>query len=296
VPKIWTFTGFKDFMKELCKTSLKQVMNASFHTILFHVSRMRVISFDMGLRNLAWCDLTLKPTEGGCVIETIHQWKVKSCIDDDVNVNASSLDFMIKPFVQLCTETLDSLSKDPIDAFLIESQPMGHGRSFGGTSMGGSPRNLKTKVLSHILQSLILLRWPDMIIQFISPTLKMRECPIPFRERTYKDNKKWAITKTEDLVKDLDTKVFGDGIFEGSKKDDLADCFLQGFYVAKLVLAGSMKLEGPESVIKQSAMKKASKEDTKTEKPERKRKRVEAKPTTLKGKKKVEAQSIEDDF
>ena len=90
--------------------------------------------------------------------------------------------------------------------------------------MGGSPRNLKTKVLSHILQALAIERGFSKIF-FISPMLKLRECPTPFRERNYRDNKKWAIEKTTSLI---EGQTFADQ-FVGAKRDDLADAFLQGY-------------------------------------------------------------------
>ena len=185
---------------------------------------MRVVSFDIGLRNLAWCDLEVN-TGSPDPTFLVHRWLVESAVDDSINVNATSLEFFIEPFTKLCLTIVDRLPLDEIDAVLIESQPMGHGRSFGGTSMGGSPRNLKTKVLSHILQSLLIQRgYSTANIHFISPMLKLRECPIPYRERNYKDNKKWAIEKTLQLI-----GLAHDELFIGSKRDDLADCFLQGY-------------------------------------------------------------------
>lgn len=191
---------------------------------------MRVVSFDIGLRNLAWCDLDVQLEDGTKNPATsyhLNHWLVESAVSEDINVNATSLEFFIEPFTKLCQSILSRIENaSEVNYFLIESQPMGHGRSFGGTSMGGSPRNLKTKVLSHILQSIIIASGQAASkIHFISPMLKLRECPIPFRERNYKDNKKWAIEKTLQIIDDTcDAELF-----VGSKRDDLADCFLQGY-------------------------------------------------------------------
>ena len=118
--------------------------------------------------------------------------------------------------------------------------------------MGGSPRNLKTKVLSHILQAMVLEKWPSIQSHFISPTLKLKDCPIPFKERNYKTNKSYAIEKTVELL-----KMHPPIAFEGSKRDDLADAFLQGFYVCSLVSKGAMTL-GPSEVVAKKAPKKTT--------------------------------------
>lgn len=178
---------------------------------------MKVLSFDLGLRNLAWCLLDYAASGEF----TILDWNVESCLDDSVNVNATSLELLVGPFVTLMTRLFQTTDLKGLDALLIESQPMGHGRSFGGTSMGGSPRNLKTKVLSHVVQAMALQQGFTNI-HFISPVLKLRECPIPFRERNYRDNKKWAIEKTSALIEGRSIETF-----VGSKRDDLADAFLQ---------------------------------------------------------------------
>lgn len=142
---------------------------------------MRVVSFDIGLRHLAWIcfdfDLTSKN------LTSILHWRCDSAVDDEVNVNATSLDILVPFFVKAVQSILSTIDVQSIDLLLIESQPMGHGRSFGGTSMGGSPRNLKTKVFSHILQSMFLENKSSLDIHFVSPTLKMKGCTVPFKER-----------------------------------------------------------------------------------------------------------------
>jgi hypothetical protein len=149
---------------------------------------MRIVSFDIGLRHLAWIcfdfDMIAKS------VSHIVHWRCDSAVDDLINVNATSLDVLVPLFVKAAQDILSVLDLSTVDLLLIESQPMGHGRSFGGTSMGGSPRNLKTKVFSHILQGMFLERKPTMDIHFVSPTLKMKGCKTPFKERSYKDNKK----------------------------------------------------------------------------------------------------------
>lgn len=167
---------------------------------------MRVLSFDIGLRNLAVCKLSVdKDTEAF----TIELWKVYSAIPDDLNVNKTGIEDLCPYFSAEVLKHLDEWLLD-IDVCYIESQPMGR------------TRNLKTKVLSHILQVLLLTK-KELPIQFIHPTLKLKNM---VGERNYRANKKFAISETERLVADTDAAE----LFVGKKRDDLADCFLQGYY------------------------------------------------------------------
>jgi hypothetical protein len=167
---------------------------------------MRVLSFDIGLRNLAVCKLTVdKDTEAF----TIELWKVYSAIPDDLNVNKTGIEDLCPYFSKEVAKHIDEWTAD-IDICYIESQPMGR------------TRNLKTKVLSHILQVLLLAK-RDLPIQFIHPTLKLKNM---VGERNYRANKKFAISETERLV----TDTVAAELFIGKKRDDLADCFLQGYY------------------------------------------------------------------
>ena len=228
---------------------------------------MRMISFDIGLRHLACCEIDWTDPE----TFTIGHWSVDSCIPDDVNVNSTSLECLVPPFTEFVKGLLEVLPKP--DFFVIESQPMGHGRSFGGTSMGGSPRNLKTKVLSHILQSLLLLKF-NVPIHFISPVLKMKECTIPFRERTYRDNKKYAIEKTLAILDSHCEQAKPRFLENSAKKDDLADSFLQGYTVCKCIHAGSLILTSPEFQKKIVKTKSKAKADKKSYAPKSEKKKT----------------------
>jgi hypothetical protein len=97
------------------------------------------------------------------------------------------------------------------DLVLLESQPMGI----------AAARNLKTKVLSHILQSKLIEMGVEVV--FRSPRLKLRDMP---EQGTYAQNKKYAVQETLRLIKGTEWEEY----FVGhDKKDDLADCYLQAY-------------------------------------------------------------------
>lgn len=166
---------------------------------------MRALSFDIGLRNLAVCKVNVnKDTKAF----TIGLWQVYSAIPDNLNVNKTAIEDLCPYFSKEVLKHIDVWLED-IDICYIESQPMGR------------TRNLKTKVLSHILQVLLLSK-KEIPIQFIHPTLKLKNM---VGERNYRANKKFAIEETERLL--VGTEYVD--LFVGKKRDDLADAFLQGY-------------------------------------------------------------------
>lgn len=198
---------------------------------------MRVLSFDVGTKNLAYCD-----TE---VIEnkfTINSWAVLNCVPTELNVNETSLADLVPYFVKMIQDNL-CLWTLQYDYILIENQPMG-GR--------GSARNLKTKVLSHILQGL-LMPYSKNPVQFVHPGLKLKDMPRPEGKSSYRENKMFAIKKTLELLESPECqskdslKIISQ---KKTKKDDLADSFLQGYYFALLVSNGSMEIKKVELIKK----------------------------------------------
>lgn len=165
---------------------------------------MRVLSFDMGYKNLAYCILEDKK---------LQTWKCVNIVEGKSKAK--------KPSISLLTEALiDHLQQEKWDVqkVLIEQQPVGfHRRS-----------NTGMKVLSHVLQGYFYNK--GIGVSFVSPKRKLKGCPDckgkPTKER-YKIHKQYAIDETRKYLKGEDSKWMD--LFEkASKQDDLADCLLQG--------------------------------------------------------------------
>ena len=195
---------------------------------------MRVLSIDVGLRNLAWCLLARSPSQElkwqgapwwGNEIQIIH-WKVvdiveHSGIKEKINLNKTDIASIVPWFIK-CLEDYKEIIGEHIDLVLIENQPSGH------TLVGGvSISNVKTKVLSHILQAFFVSR--NIPVKFVSPANKLKDAgEFMIDSSQYSQHKKAAIALTEKCMREM-----GEGFmamwkaFKG-KKDDLADAFLQG--------------------------------------------------------------------
>lgn len=173
-----------------------------------------ILSFDIGLRNLGMCKLSVENAVDKKRAFSVHQWAVYSAVPDDINVNKTSIEVLCPMFSKLIEEHAAEWL-DGATSIFIESQPMGR------------TRNLKTKILSHVLQ-VCLMRSTSVVPTFVHPTLKLKTMVGP---RTYRANKKHAVTTTHDLVhSELCKTPECAELYVGKKRDDLADAFLQGYY------------------------------------------------------------------
>lgn len=98
--------------------------------------------------------------------------------------------------------------------------------------MGTFSKNLKTKILSHILQYLFMNEFQ---VIFINSKKKLKKV-LQGEKISYAKLKKLSIEHTITLLKENiffqseNEKWLQYFLKEKNKKDDLADCFLQGIY------------------------------------------------------------------
>lgn len=221
-------------------------------------SSMRVLSFDVGTKNLALCDLVVDADASF----RVNAWTVQSCVVRGINVNKTPVQDLAPYFYKFVRAQVhswfynkDQTKKDIAHVF-IEAQPLG-GR--------GAARNLKTKVLSHILQCVITEEAPDVPIRFIHPSLKLKDMPKKEdgSRSSYRENKLFAIQKTTQYVEGsscLSKEICKEAYLDKKiKKDDLADAFLQGLFAGGALLRNEF-LETPTETKKKKA--KAASEAT----------------------------------
>jgi hypothetical protein len=172
---------------------------------------MKVLSFDMGIKNLAY--LILQKQEEGFDIQF---WTVEDITEGCTRAK--------KPTIAQCVEAmvkhLQTIDISGVTHVLIEQQPVGfHQRS-----------NTMMKCLSHVVQAFFIDRGIEHVA-FVSPKrkLKMEGCPdtkgLKTKDR-YNLHKRFAIDKTLELLPEGKWKDW----FESLKKqDDAADAFLQAY-------------------------------------------------------------------
>lgn len=167
---------------------------------------MLVLSFDIGIKNLAYCLLDITKTS-----TTILDWNI---IDCSVGTKTFASSDVIKKIITTLNE-LDYL----LDAelILIEKQPS---------------CNPKMRIINSCIYMYFMIKTIDnniskcKIINY-SPKHKLKCCDIKIPKTVksnYSQNKKLAIEHARYFIKDTSWLNFFN---KTSKKDDLADCFLQ---------------------------------------------------------------------
>jgi hypothetical protein len=112
---------------------------------------------------------------------------------------------------QKFNEILDD--QERIDHVIIENQI---------SPIANRMKSIQGMLVQYFIMSKIFIEQ----IEFVSAINKLKECNLP-PKTTYSERKKISITKSLEIMKE-ENIPFYDFFTKHSKKDDLADCFLQG--------------------------------------------------------------------
>ena len=178
-----------------------------------------VLSIDLGVRNLALC--LLENADLPCAVPKILDWRIEDLLQGTRHKNCKKLS--ISDLNRLMQTRLSSIRWVRTPTLVaIENQPVGfHARS-----------NTKMKVLSHCIETHFFLRGIS-AIRFISPKLKFRYSPeeevkaaakLKPASKRYRRHKQMACEACSLKISTHWHKLFA----THKKKDDLADCYLQG--------------------------------------------------------------------
>ena len=206
-----------------------------------------ILSFDVGIRNLACCLLEIRPCSSSSQrYETpwsnivLQQWKILNLMEEKPERKCSKtpIETLTRQLFQLLHDKHDMLTMgNTVRTILIERQPLRVRRS-------GNMR------MNFIQQALFdyytLFRYPEQPFQviLISPTYKLKcDLSTPYiwvpptqrqkvtsTTKTYAQRKKKSIQLTTDLLKRITVPLGKSPFHQSKKKDDYADCFLQAIY------------------------------------------------------------------
>lgn len=166
---------------------------------------MLLLSFDIGIKNLAYCLIDIDKHNF-----SILDWNVLDCSLDTKSV--ASIDVIREIVKQL--NSLEYLQE--ADIILVEKQP----------SCNPKMRIINSCIFMYFIIKAIDNNLNTKIINY-SPKHKLKCCNLKLdkiSKNKYTNNKKLAIKHTSHLIRDTSWEPF---FVKASKKDDLADCFLQ---------------------------------------------------------------------
>ena len=167
---------------------------------------MIYLSFDVGIKNLAYCQIDTSIDNS---IET-DKWNI---VDWNV-VDCSAKNYILKLIEEL--EAIPNLLDS--DIILIEKQP----------SCNPKMRIISTAIYVYFTIRIQYENNKKIKLMYYSPKYKLRCCNEKFEIKVkskYAYNKKLAVYHTKYL---LDKSIFLEYFNSHKKKDDLADSFLQG--------------------------------------------------------------------
>lgn len=174
-----------------------------------------IISFDIGIKNLAYCILK----QDGDSYD-IHDWDIITLINDDEKCNANKMDVTIlgKRLMDRLDEHKEFLE---IPNIVIENQPV--------------LKNPKMKSIQMMVYSYFIIKnrhLPNFNIKLFSARNKLsiyNGPPVELESKSknkYTIRKKLSIEYTKYMIRDH--AEYLEFLTNHTKKDDLCDCFIQG--------------------------------------------------------------------
>jgi hypothetical protein len=162
-----------------------------------------------------------KPIKKNDLVQVIQEYIHNTCFEPIVQTNASKVDLItIGKNIKTKLDTLFLHSS--IDTILIENQI--------------SPIANRMKTIQGMIAQYFIMRNQDnhpLNIEFVSSSNKLKEYSEDNKSE-YADRKKLGISKTLEIL--TETHYHNDwysSFSQSKKKDDLADCFLQGIWFIK---------------------------------------------------------------
>ena len=213
-----------------CKHDLffckKHTSDTSYNILptLLEANNIKKVKVDELKKRFVDYDISFEPKNSKIILLDILDKQISDKYLENANKTKKAADFDLIQIGIHLTEILDDyLKQDSIDVVLIENQI--------------SPLASRMKTLQGMLAQYFIIRKTHNI-KFISAANKLKFF-IHKTSTTYNERKKMGIEITQQLI--IDNKQFHtyeNYLYKNKKKDDLADCFLQGMWYltqAKLI-------------------------------------------------------------
>jgi hypothetical protein len=213
------------------------------------------IAFDVGIRNLAYCKLYVEIDTANSIPTKwyVLSWNNLDVLSEspDINANTSPTSEIVTKFHHVMGPRMPALletNPGKVEVAFIEAQPL---------ARLDKPYNVKTKILSHVLQALV--EQHGVPVEFVSPSLRPRDERVstarppehtddsgifrPTKRARYVEKKRDAVERAEHA---LESAHWGENAawltwFRAQpKRDDLADSLLECLAAAERRLDASV--------------------------------------------------------
>lgn len=226
---------------------------------------IKIISFDVGIKNLAFCYSLIKTdeTKENKLIE-ILQWNIINLLEDKIcyydkckkkptyhglhmNYTIYMCDkhkFTIKNIKRYIPPTCKTIKIEILKLELIKQLdkiflPILFNNIIDHVIIENQPsyKNPKMKAISDTLYTWFLIRGIHdlnkiIYLKYIPPINKNKIFNKKFTKYNYNENKANSVIITKDYLNDI-SLVWKEYLIKSKKKDDLADCFLQMIHYIK---------------------------------------------------------------
>lgn len=192
---------------------------------------MRVIAFDVGVKNLAYCDVSCNMMiKSNDVFQhlDVNDMQVISLIQKDEKVNRTSLDTLATNLFK----ELERFNGIHYDVVLIENQPVNKNPLMKSIQMmiyshfhikkKNEKSETNIKLLSPINKTKVLNYFDDSVVNTITSQLTLSS--------KYSNTKRMATLLTEHILSLCPENSFLADFKTLKKKDDLSDAFLMTVY------------------------------------------------------------------
>jgi hypothetical protein len=183
---------------------------------------VKILSFDIGSKNLSYCLIDTKESKEGV---EIVKWENIQLVADDRNANKIGVESMVETVLMALSERFGDTV---VDVVLIENQP---------SLLNGLMKTVSVVVYTFFNMTK-LMQGNVESVRFVaaSSKLKCRRAlelgPVP---KTYKSRKAMSVEATRSYLCSSPSFSEMKLWFESQpKKDDLADAFLQAMYWAEM--------------------------------------------------------------
>jgi Mitochondrial resolvase Ydc2 / RNA splicing MRS1 len=174
-----------------------------------------------------------KGTKKAQILEIFNDYLHTKCFEEIEKTNASKIGLI----------TIGKNIKAKFDASFLSEQ-MGQNKPFDSVIIENqiSPIATRMKTIQGMVAQYFIMNDMTENIEFVSSVNKLKEFESKTSEKVgeqnindktkYNTRKKLSVTKTREMLEEMGEKAkeFLDVFNKSNKKDDLADCFLQGYW------------------------------------------------------------------